>query len=219
MAIAQSKSISLWTVRSFRQIKKSEVEMKTAKSFLLLTLSSVILMACSGLKSHPDIGLSPETHTLEDVNVRDFTAAPLRAEVKVFLPISQEDAIAIVADFENYSKWVSPPPEKVEVDNSGTSDGSFGAGTKVSYKEGESDIIEYYDEDLAMIARPLWGLDAFEEHRGVVLVSKHENGSIIHMRRYFEPKGFKGWFMSQMMPRFMKKSAQNLAQQYNGEVL
>ncbi|MEO1401420.1 MAG: SRPBCC family protein [Cyanobacteria bacterium J06635_1] len=193
--------------------------MKTAKSILLLTLSSAILTACSGLKSDPNIGLSPSTHNLEDLNVRDFTTAPLQAEVKVFLPISQEEAMALVADFENYSKWVSPPPEKVEIDNSGTSDGSFGIGTKVSYKEGESDIIEHYDEDLALIARPLWEINDFEDHRGVVLASRHENGTILHMRRYFEPKGFKGWFMSQMMPRFMKKSAENLAKQYNGEVL
>ncbi|MEM6433404.1 MAG: SRPBCC family protein [Cyanobacteria bacterium P01_D01_bin.115] len=193
--------------------------MKTVKFALLLTVSSVILSACSGLKSDPDIGLSPNTHNLESVNVRDFTEAPLRAEVKVFLPIPPEEAMEIVADFENYSNWVVPPPEKVEVDNSETSEGGFGVGTKVSYKEGESDIIEYYDESLAMIARPLWGLDNFEGHRGVVLVSKHENGSIMHMRRYFDTKGPKGWFMSQMMPIFMEKSAKNLAEKHNGEVL
>ena len=193
--------------------------MKTAKFALFLTLSSVLLAACSGLKSDPNIGLSPSTHQLEDVNIRDFTPAPLRAEVKLFLPISQEEAVAIVSDFDNYHQWVSPPPEKVEVDNSGTSNGQFGAGTKVSYKAGESDVIEYYDEDLAMIARPLWGVNDFKNHRGVVLVSEHENGSIIHMRRYFEPKGVKGWFMSKMMPIFMEKSAKNLAEQYNGKVL
>ncbi len=193
--------------------------MKTAKSVLLLTLVSAILMACSGLKSDPNIGLSPSTHNLEELNVRDFTSAPLQIEVKIFLPISQEEAMALVADFDNYSEWVSPAPEKIEVDNSGTSDGSFGVGTKVSYKEGESDIIEYYDEDLAMIARPLWGVDNFEDHRGVVLASKYEDGTILHMRRYFESKGFKGWFMPQMMPRFMQKIAENLAEQYNGEVL
>ncbi|MEM7772186.1 MAG: SRPBCC family protein [Cyanobacteria bacterium P01_A01_bin.37] len=193
--------------------------MKTAKSILLLTLSSAILTACSGLKSDPNIGLSPETHKLEDVNVRDFTTAPLQAEVKVFLPIPPEEAIAIVADFERYSTWVSPAPENVEVDNSESTDGDFGVGSKVSYKEGETDVIEFYDGNTAMIARPLWGLDSFEDHRGVVLVSQHENGSIMHMRRYFEAQGPKGWFMSNMMPIFMEKSAKNLAEQYNGEVL
>lgn len=193
--------------------------MKTAKPFLVLVLVSTVITACSGLKSNPNIGLSPDTHELEDIDVRDFTEAPLRAEVKLFLPISKEDAISIISDFEKYADWVSPPPENIKVDNSATSDGRFGAGSRISYKEGETDVIEYYDEDSAMIAKPLWGLSDFEDHRGVVLVSSHENGSIVHMRRYFEPKGLKGWFMSQMMPRFMQKSAENLAEQHGGEVL
>ncbi|NEQ48122.1 MAG: hypothetical protein F6K00_33140 [Leptolyngbya sp. SIOISBB] len=131
--------------------------MQPARLALFLTLSSVALTACSGLKSDPSIGLSPNNHEIEEVNVREFTKAPLKAEVKVFLPIPPAEAIAIVADFDNYSTWVSPAPENVEVDNSESADGDFGVGSKVTYKEGESDVIEFYDGDTAMIARPLWG--------------------------------------------------------------
>ncbi|NRB33104.1 MAG: hypothetical protein HRU27_21195 [Rhizobiaceae bacterium] len=173
----------------------------------------------SGLKSDPGIGLSPATHQIAELNVREFTSAPLRAEVKVYLPISVEDAMAIVAGFEDYPNWVDPAPKQVLVDNSATPDGQFGSGSKVSYSEGEFDIIEYHDKQAAMIARPLWGVEDFAEHRGVVLVTQHEGGSIMHMRRYFEPTSVKGWMMSKMMPIFMKRSAENLAQIHGGKVL
>ena len=193
--------------------------MKSIKYTLALVLASLTFTACSGLKSDPDIGLSPNTHTLETINVRDFSTAPLQAEVKVFLPISQEQAMAIVADFASYPEWVSPAPKQVTIDNSNTDNGSFGQGSQVSYKEGETDVIEHYDGGVGMIARPLWGVDNFESHIGVVLAFDHEEGTILHMRRYFVAKGMKGWMMSQMMPIFMEKSARNLAEQYNGEVL
>ncbi|MEM7620774.1 MAG: hypothetical protein AAF228_10010 [Pseudomonadota bacterium] len=187
--------------------------------FVILMFLSIVLVSCSGLKSDPNIGLSPDTHQYGGVNVRDFTSAPLGAEVKVYLPISQEQAMQIVADFNSYPKWVSPAPKKVLVDNSETGNGQFGVGSKISYKKGETDVIQYYNENLAMIAKPLWGQNDFKDHRGVVLVSKYQNGTIMHMRRYFETKSFTGWFMSMMMPMFMKSSAENLAEQYNGKVL
>ena len=186
---------------------------------VLLGLVIMVTTSCAGLKSRTDIGLTPEQHSLEGVNVRKFTKAPLGAEVKVYLPISREKAMEIVADFDNYPKWVSPAPEKVSVDNTKTKSGKFGVGSRVSYKKAETDVIEYFSKTNGMIARPLWGQDSFKGHRGVVLVTKYKQGSLIHMRRYFKTSGIKGWFMSKMMPMFMKSSAENLAEQYGGEVL
>lgn len=186
---------------------------------IVIVAGTGFLTLSSGLKSNLTVGLSPETHVFGAVDVRKFTGAPLGAEVKVFLPISPQEAMGIVADFRSYPKWVSPPPARVIVDNSGTNGGQFGVGSKVSYKEGESDIIEFHDRKVAMIARPLWGLEDFEGHRGVVIVSSEPNGSIMHMRRYFRVKSLKGWFMSKMMPIFMKNSAENLAKEFDGKVL
>ncbi len=186
---------------------------------LVVVLGGVgFLSLTPGLKSDPSVGLSPDTHTFADIDVREFTDAPLRAEVKVFLPITPQEAMPIVADFDSYGEWVSPPPANVVVDNSGAG-GTFGPGTRVSYKEGETDKIVLYDPNVAMIAEPEWGLADFDDHRGVVIVIPHEGGSIMHMRRYFEPTSMKGWMMSKMMPMFMKKSAENLAERHGGEVL
>lgn len=187
---------------------------------LLVSIAVTILLNMPGLKSDLTVGLGPETHSYLSVNVRDFTEAPLNAEVKVFLPISSAEAMAIVADFSAYETWVSPPPKTaVIVDNSRATGETFGVGSHVSYSEGETDIIEYFDQDTAMIAKPLWGTNDFEGHRGVVIVVPHQGGVIVHMRRYFETKSMKGVFMSKMMPMFMKSSAQNLADIHNGEVL
>ncbi len=177
------------------------------------------LVLSPGLRSDPTVGLPPTTHEVADVNVRAYTDAPLRAEVKVYLPIPAEQAMAIVADFADYPNWVAPAPESLSVDNSAISDGSFGTGSVVSYREGESDVIELYDPRRAMIARPQWGLDDFADHRGVVIVTEAEGGTILHMRRYFETTSAMGWVMSRMMPRFMEQSAQNLVEIYGGEVL
>lgn len=179
--------------------------------FLFLTLSS-------GLKSDPNAGLSPTTHAFGDVDVRDFTDAPLGAEVKVFLPIPPREAVALAYGYEDYPDWVVPAPERVTVDNGGAVGNEFGVGSKVSYSPTETDVIEYLDADVAMIARPLWGLENFEGHRGVVIVTPAEGGSIMHMRRYFETASGTGWFMSKMMPFMMEASADNLAKKFGGEV-
>ncbi len=171
------------------------------------------------LRSDPDVGLSPEMHAFGDVDVRQFTHAPLGAEVKVFLPIPPADAVALASGFDRYPEWVAPPPENVVVDNSARDTGDFGAGSLVSYQEGETDEIVYYDPNVAMIAEPRWGLADFEGHRGVVIVTPAEGGSIMHMRRYFETTSLRGWMMSRMMPMFMESSAANLAELYGGEVL
>lgn len=177
------------------------------------------LASSSGLKSDPDIGLSPDTHRFSNVDVRNFTQAPLGAEVKVYLPISPKKAMALTYEFENYPQWVSPPPEKVTVDNSSSQNGEFGVGSKVSYKVGETDVIEFLDKDVAMVGRPLWAVEDFSGHRGVVIIQPYKDGSLMHMRRYFEVTSFKGWMMSKMMPMFIKSSAENLVEQYGGEVL
>lgn len=177
------------------------------------------LASSSGLKSDPGIGLSPDTHRFSNVDVRKFTQAPLGAEVKVYLPISPIDAMAIAYDFDNFPQWVSPPPENVTVDNSSSQNGEFGVGSKVSYKEGETDVIEFLDRDVAMVAKPLWAVEDLSGHRGVVIVQPYRDGSLMHMRRYFKVTSFKGWMMSKMMPMFMKSSAENLVEQYGGEVL
>lgn len=171
------------------------------------------------LRSDPDVGLSPETHAIGELDIRDFTDKPLGAEVKVFLPMTPSDAMAIVVAFKNYGEWVSPPPENVVIDNSAREAGDFGVGSLVSYKEGETDEIVHLDPESSMIAKPLWAPDAFEGHRGVVIVTPAEGGSIMHMRRYFETTSMKGWMMSKMMPMFMESSAQNLAEIYGGQVL
>lgn len=177
------------------------------------------LALSSGLRSDPAIGLSPTTHSVAEIDVRDFTQAALRAEVKVYLPIPAAEAMAIVTDFDAYPDWVSPAPEAVSVDNSARADGAFGPGSVISYSAGEFDTIELLDSERAMIARPQWGLEDFADHRGVVFVTDADGGSIMHMRRYFEPTSAMGWFMSRMMPRFMEQSAENLALAYGGEVL
>lgn len=194
--------------------------------YIVLAVVAVILIGgggfltlSSGLKSDPSIGLSPNIHQFKTVNVREFTRAPLGAEVKVYLPMQPRDAVSIVYDFDEYPKWVAPAPKEVLVDNSNRPDGTFGAGSHISYSAGETDVIEFLDPTVAMIAKPLWGLDDFKNHRGVVIVSEFQDGSIMHMRRYFETKSFKGWFMSKMMPMFMKNSAENLAKLHNGKVL
>lgn len=171
------------------------------------------------LRSDPGVGLSPETHAFGELDVRDFTDKPLGAEVKVFLPITPAEAMVIVAAFEEYAEWVSPPPENVVIDNSAREAGDFGVGSLVSYKEGETDEIEYLDPESSMVAKPLWAPDAFEGHRGVVIVTPAEGGSIMHMRRYFETTSMQGWMMSKMMPIFMEGSAENLAEIYGGQVL
>lgn len=171
------------------------------------------------LRSDPNVGLSPETHVFGKLDVRDFTDKPLGAEVKVFLPMTPTEAMAVVAAFENYGEWVSPPPENVVIDNSAREAGDFGVGSFVSYTEGETDEIVHLDPGSSMIAEPLWGQDAFEGHRGVVIVTPAEGGSIMHMRRYFETTSMQGWMMSKMMPMFMEGSAENLAEIYGGEVL
>ena len=125
----------------------------------------------------------------------------------------------IVADFDSYGEWVNPPPANVVVDNSGAEGGTFGAGSRVSYKEGETDTIVFYDPNVALVAQPEWALADFEGHHGVVIVTPADGGSIMHMRRYFETTSMKGWMMSKMMPMFMKKSAENLAARHGGEVL
>ncbi|KIC47159.1 hypothetical protein RA28_05580 [Ruegeria sp. ANG-S4] len=173
----------------------------------------------STLRSDPNVGLSPETHAFGDLDVRDFTDKPLGAEVKVFLPMTPSDAMVIVAAFENYGEWVSPPPENVVIDNSAREAGDFGVGSLVSYKEGETDEIVHLDPESSMVAKPLWAPDAFEGHRGVVIVTPTEGGSIMHMRRYFETTSMQGWMMSKMMPMFMEGSAENLAEIYGGQVL
>ena len=199
--------------------------MKKALKLLGLAAAVVLVGGVSflalspGLRSDPSVGLAPTTHELADIDVRAHTEAPLRAEVKVYLPIPAEQAMSIVADFADYPSWVAPAPETVTVDNSATADGDFGVGSIVSYREGETDVIDWYDPQLAMIARPQWGLDDFAEHRGVVFVTEAEGGSIMHMRRYFEPTSAMGWVMSRMMPRFMEQSAENLAEIYGGQVL
>lgn len=176
-------------------------------------------MSSSGLKSDPNIGLSPDTHRFSNVDIRKFTQAPLGAEVKVYLPIPPRKALAIAYEFDNYPQWVSPPPENVTVDNSYSQTGEFGVGSKVSYKEGETDVIEFLDRDVAMVAKPLWAVEDFSGHRGAVIVQPYRDGSLMHMRRYFEVTSFKGWMMSKVMPMFMKSSAENLVEQYGGEVL
>lgn len=178
-----------------------------------------LLSMVSGLKSDPAVGLSPLTHTFETVNVREYTSAPLRAEVKVFLPIQPRESIAIIADFSRYSDWVAPPPDNVTVDNSKADGGVFGVGSIVSYKDGEADEIVLFDPERAMIAKPLWGKSDFTNHRGVVIVTKTDGGSIVHMRRYFEIASPVGWMMSKLMPMFMADSAENLAQLNGGRVL
>ncbi len=199
--------------------------MKKALKILGLALGVVLiggvgyLAASSGLKSDPAIGLSPETHKMGRVDVRAFTPAPLGAEVKVYLPMPVEAAISIVADFDRYGEWVAPAPAQVVVDDSKTADGRFGVGSLVSYKEGETDEIELFEPDAALIARPLWATEDLAGHRGVVLVTAHDAGSIIHMRRYFEVNSMKGWMMSKMMPIFMKQSAENLVEIHGGRVL
>ena len=171
------------------------------------------------LRSDPDVGLSPETHVFGELNIRDFTDKPLGAEVKVFLPMTPTEAMAIVAAFEDYSEWVSPPPENAVIDNSAREAGDFGVGSLVSYKEGETDEIVHLDPASSMIAKPLWAPDAFEGHRGVVIVTPAEGGSIMHMRRYFETTSMQRWMMSKLMPLFMEGSAENLAEIYGGQVL
>ena len=199
--------------------------MKTLLKFVglavvvLLVGGAGFLAFSSGLRSDPAIGLSPTTHSVAEIDVRDFTQAPLRAEVKVYLPIPAAEAMAIVTDFAAYPDWVSPAPEAVSVDNSARADGSFGPGSVISYSAGEFDTIELLDSERAMIARPQWGLEDFADHRGVVFVTDADGGSIMHMRRYFEPTSAMGWVMSRMMPRFMEQSAENLALAYGGEVL
>ncbi len=196
---------------------------------LLKFLAGLIVVAIVGavgflsvsptLRSDPNVGLSPDTHAFGGVDVRQFTDAPLGAEVKVFLPMTPSEAMVIVAAFEDYSEWVSPPPENVVIDNSAREAGDFGVGSLVSYKEGETDEIVYLDPEASMIAKPLWAPDAFEGHRGVVIVTPAEGGSIMHMRRYFEITSMQGWMMSKMMPMFMEGSAENLADLYGGQVL
>ncbi len=171
-----------------------------------------------GLKSDLSVGLGPDAHVVGTVDVRKFTQAPLGAEVKVFLPVEKEEALAIAYKFEEYPKWVSPAPNEVLVDNSGSSTGAFGVGSQVTYKEGETDVIEALEEGVGMIARPLWLTDDFSGHRGVVLITTSGEGSIMHMRRYFEPTSFKGWMMSKIMPIFMKSSALNLVKIHGGKV-
>ncbi len=170
------------------------------------------------LRSDPNVGLSPETHVFGDLDVREFTDKPLGAEVKVFLPMTPSEAMAIVVAFEDYSEWASPPPENVVIDNSAREAGDFGVGSLVSYKEGETDEIVQLDPESSMVAKPLWAPDAFEGHRGVVIVTPAEGGSIMHMRRYFETTSMQGWMMSKMMPMFMEGSAESLAKIYGGQV-
>ena len=186
---------------------------------LLIVIAAAFFAFSPTLRSDPNVGLSPNTHQFGELDVRDYTDAPLGAEVKVYLPISAEEGIEIVSDFDRYGEWVSPPPENVSVDNSANSGGAFGAGSKVSYSENETDAIEFFEPGLALLARPEWGLDDFEGHRGVVIVTPEGDGIIMHMRRYFDTKSMKGAIMSKMMPIFMEQSAQNLADQYGGEVL
>ena len=186
---------------------------------LLFVGGASFVALSSGLRSDPEIGLPPTTHSVAEIDVRDFTQAALRAEVKVYLPIPATEAMAIVTDFDAYPDWVSPAPEAVSVDNSARADGSFGPGSVISYSAGEFDTIELLDSERAMIARPQWGLEDFAHHRGVVFVTNADGGSIMHMRRYFEPTSVMGWVMSRMMPRFMEQSAENLALAYGGEVL
>lgn len=199
--------------------------MKTLLKFVGLAVVALVVVGAGflalspGLRSDPTVGLPPTTHSLAEVDVRDFTQATLRAEVKVYLPIPAVEAMAIVTDFAAYPDWVSPAPEAVSVDNSAGPDGAFGPGSVVSYSAGEFDTIELLDTERAMIASPQWGLDDFADHRGVVFVTDAEGGSIMHMRRYFEPTSAMGWVMSRMMPRFMEQSAENLALAYGGEVL
>lgn len=186
---------------------------------VVLVAGASFLALSPGLRSDPAVGLGPTTHEVAGVDVRTYTDATLRAEVKVYLPISVEQAMSIVADFSDYPSWVDPAPETVTVDNSATADGRFGAGSVVSYREGESDVIELHNPQLALIARPQLGLDDFADHRGVVFVTNTDGGSIMHMRRYFEPTSPMGWIMSKMMPRFMERSAENLAEIHGGMVL
>ena len=91
-------------------------------------------------------------------------------------------------------------------------------GSFLSYSASETDEVEFYDPQLALVARPQWGLDNFSGHRGVVIVTPAEGGVIMHMRRYFEVESLPGWFMSKMMPMFMEQSADNLAEIHGGEV-
>ena len=105
------------------------------------------------------------------------------------------------------------------IDNSARSAGDFGGGSFGSYTEGETDEIVHLDPAASMVAKPLWAPAAFEGHRGVVIVTPAEGGSIMHMRRYFETTNMQGWMMSKMMPMFMEGSAENLAEIYGGEVL
>lgn len=197
------------------------------KKFLKIVVSVVVVVLVvglgilgmsSGLKSDLTVGLGPDTHVAGGVDVREYTQAPLAAEVKVYLPIKKEDALAIAYKFDEYADWVSPAPKEVLVDNSGSSTGTFGVGSQVTYKEGETDVIEVLEEGVAMIARPLWLLDDFGGHRGVVLITEDGEGSIMHMRRYLETKSFKGWMMSKMMPIFMESSAKNLVKIHGGQV-
>ena len=107
------------------------------------------------LRSGPGIGLSLETHLFGELDVRDFTDRPLGAEVKVFLPMTPSEAMAIVAEFENYGEWVSSPPENVVIDNSARTTCDYGVGSLVSYKEGETDEIVHLDPGSSLIAKPL----------------------------------------------------------------
>ena len=148
---------------------------------LLKILAGLVVVAIVGalgflsfsptLRSDPNVGLPLETHAFGGVDVRQFTNAPLGAEVKVFLPIPPAEAVALASGFDRYPEWVAPPPEKVVVDNSARETGDFGAGSLVSYKEGETDEIVFFDPDVAMIAEPRWGHADFEGHRGVVIVT------------------------------------------------
>ncbi len=194
--------------------------LKIVGGLLALAIIGVVgfLSLSPGLRSDPTIGLSPDTHAFGGVDVRAYTDAPLGAEVKVFLPIPVAEAVPIVADFASYKTWVSPAPKNVVIDNSARATGDFGPGSLVSYSEGETDEIVLYDPTVAMIAQPRWALDDLNGHRGVVIVTPYENGSIMHMRRYFVTTSLRGWMLSKMMPIFMENSAKNLAAKFGGQV-
>lgn len=192
---------------------------RIAVLLLLVTLAGCSSASLgSGLMSNPNIGLSPQMHEFGNVNVRTFTQAPLGAEVKVFLPIPPDEAMAIVYNFQDYPSWVAPPPKRVTIDNSHSATGEFGVGSKISYEEGQTDVVEYLDKSAAMITRPLWASADLKGHRGVVVIQPHNEGSLMHMRRYFEVASVKGFLMSRAMPGYMKTSAENLAKLYDGRL-
>ena len=99
---------------------KKVLKVSVAVIGLVIVLAMGFLALSPGLRSDPEPGLSPTTHQFGALNVRDFTQAPLGAEVKVFLPVTQEEAMVIVADLSDYPNWVVPAPDPatVTVDNS-----------------------------------------------------------------------------------------------------